>query len=42
MVVILIDSETGTRRKILVPLKDRPRQVAQAAVLTHPRFGFRA
>jgi hypothetical protein len=42
MVFILIDTETGTRRIIFVPVKDRPQQGAPAAVLSHPRFAVHA
>jgi hypothetical protein len=42
MVLILIDTETGTRRTILVPVKNLPEPGAPAAVLSHPRFAVRA
>ena len=37
----LIDTVTGTRRIILVPVKARPQPGAPAAILTHPRFADR-
>jgi hypothetical protein len=42
MVLVLINIETGTRRTILVPVKDCAERRAPAAVLTHPRFAVRA
>jgi hypothetical protein len=42
MVLILIDTETGTRRTILVPIKECPQPGAPAAILTDPRFAARA
>ena len=41
MVLVLIDTETGTRRTIDVPLKDPPQPGAPAVVLTHPHFAVR-
>ncbi len=42
MVLILIDTATGTQRTFLVPVKGRPRPSAPAAILTHPLFAARA
>jgi hypothetical protein len=42
MVLVLIDTVTGTRRTILVPVKARPQPSAPAAILTHSHFAVRA
>ncbi len=41
MVLILIDTNTGDRRKIMVPVRKGPEPTSTAAVLTHPRFAAR-
>ena len=41
MVLILIDTNTGERRTIMVPVRKGPEPASTAAVLTHPRFAER-
>ena len=42
MVLVLIDTVTGTRRTILVPVKACPQPSAPAPILTHPHFTVHA
>ena len=42
MVLVLIDTVTGTRRTILVPVKMGPQRSAAATILTHAHFAARA
>ena len=42
MVLVLIDTVTGTRRTILVPVKMSPQRGAPATILTHAHFAARA
>ena len=41
MVLILIDTNTGERRMIMVPVRKGPEPTFTAAVLTHTRFAAR-
>ena len=41
MVLILIDTNTGNRRMIMVPVRKGPEPTSTAAVLTYPRFAAR-
>ena len=41
MVLILIDTNTGERRMIMVPVRKGSEPTSTAAVLTHPRFAER-
>jgi len=42
MVLVLIDTGTGNRHMIFVPVKGGSQPGAPGAVLTHPRFAVRA